>query len=60
MQVSYVPGANLLTRFNGFPAAKVTGSQASGYSYRPGDPTMESVASESCRQATACWAGPGL
>jgi multidrug efflux pump len=46
MKVSYVPGANLLTRFNGFPAAKVTGSQASGYSTGQAIATMEAVAKE--------------
>jgi multidrug efflux pump len=46
MKVSYVPGANLLTRFNGFPAAKVTGSQASGYSTGQAIATMETVAKE--------------
>jgi hydrophobe/amphiphile efflux-1 (HAE1) family protein len=43
---SYVPGANLLTRFNGFPAAKITGSQAPGYSSGQAIATMEAVAGE--------------
>jgi len=46
MKVSYVPGANLITRFNGFPAAKVTGSQAAGYSTGQAIATMEAVAAE--------------
>jgi len=46
MTVSYVPGPNLLTRFNGFPAAKITGSQAPGYSSGQAIATMEAVAGE--------------
>ena len=46
MTVSYVPGANLITRFNGFPAAKVTGSQAEGFSTGQAIATMEEVAKE--------------
>ncbi len=46
MKVSYVPGANLITRFNGFPASKVTGSQAAGYSTGQAIATMEAVAAE--------------
>lgn len=46
MTVSYVPGPNLLTRFNGFPAAKVSGSQASGYSTGQAIAAMEAVAGE--------------
>jgi multidrug efflux pump len=46
MKVSYLPGANLITRFNGFPAAKVTGSQAEGFSTGQAIATMEAVATE--------------
>jgi len=42
----YVSGPNLLTRFNGFPAAKVTGSQAPGYSTGQAIAAMEDVARE--------------
>ena len=42
----YVSGPNLLTRFNGFPAAKVTGSQAPGYSTGQAIAAMEAVARE--------------
>jgi multidrug efflux pump len=44
--VSYQPGPSLLPRFNGFPAAKVTGSQAEGYSTGQAIATMEAVAKE--------------
>jgi multidrug efflux pump len=42
----YSAGANLLTRFNAFPAAKLTGSQAPGYSSGQAITAMESVAGE--------------
>ena len=42
----YVPGPNLLTRFNGFPAAKVTGSQAAGFSTGQAIAAMEDTARE--------------
>jgi hydrophobe/amphiphile efflux-1 (HAE1) family protein len=42
----YVPGAGLLPRFNGFPAAKLTGSQAAGYSSGQAITAMEEVAKE--------------
>ncbi len=59
--VRYVAGPNLLTRFNGFPAAKVTGSQAPGYSSGQAIAAMEEVA----RRGTAAgydfaWAGQAL
>ena len=44
--VRYVPGAGLMPRFNGFPAAKVTGSQAPGYSSGQAITAMEEVAGE--------------
>ncbi|SHO42666.1 efflux RND transporter permease subunit [Desulfopila aestuarii] len=44
--VRYVPGAGLLPRFNGFPAAKLTGSQATGYSTGQAITAMEEVAKE--------------
>lgn len=40
----YVPGPNLQTRFNGFPAAKVSGAAASGYSSGQAIAAMEDIA----------------
>jgi multidrug efflux pump len=58
MTVRYVPGANLLTRFNGVPAAKVTGSQASGFSTGQAIATMEAVAGEVLPDGYSfAWAG---
>jgi len=58
MTVRYAPGANLLTRFNGFPAAKVTGSQASGFSTGQAIATMEAVADEVLPDGYSfAWAG---
>ena len=45
-QIRYVAGPNLLTRFNGFPAAKLTGSQAPGFSSGQAIAAMESLAQE--------------
>ncbi|MDD2499319.1 MAG: multidrug efflux RND transporter permease subunit [Geobacter sp.] len=42
--VRYVAGPSLLPRFNGFPAAKLNGSQASGYSSGQAISAMEEVA----------------
>jgi hydrophobe/amphiphile efflux-1 (HAE1) family protein len=42
----YVSGPNLLTRFNGFPAAKITGAQAPGYSTGQAIAAMEAVSRE--------------
>ncbi len=44
--VRYVAGPGLLPRFNGFPAAKLTGSQAPGYSTGQAITAMESIAAE--------------
>ncbi|MGW8193762.1 MAG: efflux RND transporter permease subunit [Desulforhopalus sp.] len=44
--VRYVPGPGLLPRFNGFPAAKLTGSPAPGYSTGQAISAMEEVATE--------------
>lgn len=44
--VRYAPGAGLLPRFNGFPAAKLTGSQAAGYSTGQAITAMEEIAAE--------------
>ena len=56
--VHYVSGPNLLTRFNGFPAAKVTGSQASGFSTGQSIAAMESLAREVLPEGfDFAWAG---
>jgi len=56
--VRYVSGANLLTRFNGFPAAKVTGSQAPGYSTGQAIAAMEAIAREVLKEGyDFSWAG---
>ena len=44
--VRYVAGPGLLPRFNGFPAAKLTGSQAPGYSTGQAIAAMEKLATE--------------
>jgi multidrug efflux pump len=44
--IRYVPGPNILTRFNGFPAAKLTGNAAHGYSSGQAIKAMEEVARE--------------
>jgi multidrug efflux pump len=56
--VNYVAGPGLLPRFNGFPAAKLTGSQAPGYSTGQAIAAMESVASEALPAGYSfAWAG---
>ncbi|CAG9178348.1 efflux RND transporter permease subunit [Cupriavidus respiraculi] len=42
----YVAGADLVTRFNNFPAAKITGDAATGYSSGQALAAMEEVAAE--------------
>ncbi len=42
--IRYIPGPSMLPRFNGFAAAKVTGSQASGYSSGQAIGVMEQLA----------------
>jgi hydrophobe/amphiphile efflux-1 (HAE1) family protein len=44
--VQYRPGPTLLPRFNGFPAAKISGNQAPGYSSGQAIAAMESIAAE--------------
>lgn len=44
--VHYLPGAGLVPRFNGFPAAKLTGSPAAGYSTGQAITAMEEIAAE--------------
>jgi multidrug efflux pump len=56
--VRYVPGPNMLIRFNGFPGAKVTGSQAAGYSTGQAISIMEETAKEVLGQGyDFAWAG---
>ncbi|AHX13505.1 RND transporter [Dyella jiangningensis] len=42
----YVPGADIVTRFNNFPAAKITGDAAEGYSSGQALSAMEETAQE--------------
>ncbi|RAO78135.1 efflux RND transporter permease subunit [Dyella jiangningensis] len=42
----YVPGADIVTRFNNFPAAKITGDAAEGYSSGQALTAMEETAQE--------------
>jgi len=44
--VKYVAGPSMLPRFNGFPAAKINGSQAPGYSSGQAISAMEQVAQQ--------------
>ncbi len=44
VKASYISGPDLETRFNGFPAAKITGDSASGYSSGQAITAMEEVA----------------
>ena len=46
VQTSYVTGPDLLPHFNGFPAAKIIGSQAPGYSSGQAIQAMEEVAQQ--------------
>jgi multidrug efflux pump len=54
----YAPGPNLLTRFNGFPAAKVTGAQAEGFSSGQALAAMEETAKQVLGEGyDFAWAG---
>ena len=56
--VKYVTGPSLLPRFNGFPAAKVNGSQAAGYSSGQAIEAMEQVAHQVLPQGYGfAWTG---
>ncbi|MBB2921001.1 efflux RND transporter permease subunit [Cupriavidus alkaliphilus] len=44
--VKYVPGADIVTRFNNFPAAKIMGDAAPGYSSGQALQAMEDIAKE--------------
>jgi len=59
--VRYVAAPKLLERFNGFPAVKVTGNPAAGYSSGQALATMEAVARETLPADFAfAWAGQAL
>jgi multidrug efflux pump len=57
----YVSSPKLVTRFNGFPAVKLTGGQAAGYSSGDAIRAMEEVAQETLPGDFAyAWAGQAL
>jgi hydrophobe/amphiphile efflux-1 (HAE1) family protein len=59
--VRYIAAPKLLERFNGFPAVKVTGNPAAGYSSGQALATMEAVARETLPGDFAyAWAGQAL
>jgi multidrug efflux pump len=58
--VRYVASPKIVTRFNGFPAAKITGSQAPGYSSGDALLAMEAVAKELPGDFSYAWAGQAL
>lgn len=54
----YVPGADIMTRFNNFPAAKIMGDAAPGYSSGQALAAMEDVAREVLGQGYSfAWSG---
>ncbi|MGF1612843.1 MAG: efflux RND transporter permease subunit [Gammaproteobacteria bacterium] len=61
ISVRYVAAPKLMERFNGFPAVKITGNPAPGYSSGQAIAAMEAIASETLPGdfATA-WAGQAL
>jgi hydrophobe/amphiphile efflux-1 (HAE1) family protein len=57
----YVASPKIVTRFNGFPAVKITGSEAPGYSSGQAIAAMEQVAGETLPADFAyAWAGQAL
>ncbi|MEP7330156.1 MAG: efflux RND transporter permease subunit, partial [Betaproteobacteria bacterium] len=61
MTTRYVASPKLVTRFNGFPAVKITGSQAAGYSSGQALNAMEEVAREVMPgDFSFAWAGQAL
>ncbi|MBK9114826.1 MAG: efflux RND transporter permease subunit [Betaproteobacteria bacterium] len=57
----YVASPKIVARFNGFPAVKVTGSQAEGYSSGQALAAMEAVARETLpADFSFAWAGQAL
>jgi hydrophobe/amphiphile efflux-1 (HAE1) family protein len=56
--IKYVAGPNILPRFNGFPAAQISGSQAQGYSSGQAIAAMEQVARQVLPEGyTYSWSG---
>ncbi len=61
MTTRYVASPKIVSRFNGFPAVKVTGSQAEGYSSGQAIAAMEAVARETLPgDFSYAWAGQAL
>ena len=61
MTVRYVAAPKLLERFNGFPAVKITGAPAPGYSSGQALAAMEAVAREALpADFSYAWAGQAL
>ena len=59
--VKYVAGPSVLPRFNGFPAAMITGSQEQGYSSGEAIAAMEQVAKQILPDGYAyAWSGQAL
>ncbi|HUL02072.1 MAG TPA: efflux RND transporter permease subunit [Gemmatimonadales bacterium] len=59
--VRYVASPKIVTRFNGFPAAKITGAQAAGYSSGQALAAMEAAAREALpSNFSYAWAGQAL
>src|SRR5262245_39575017 len=59
--VRYVASPKIVTRFNGFPAAKITGSQAPGYSSGDAIRAMQEIARETLpSDFSYAWAGQAL
>ncbi len=59
--IRYVASPKLVTRFNGFPAVKITGNQAPGYSSGEAIVAMEDVARETLPgDFSYAWAGQAL
>ena len=58
-KLNYTSAPNLITRFNTFPAAKITGGAAPGYSSGQALATMEAVADEVLKKGdyTFAWSG---
>ncbi|HWP90715.1 MAG TPA: multidrug efflux RND transporter permease subunit [Thermodesulfobacteriota bacterium] len=58
VKTRYTTGPDLVSRFNGFPSAKITGSAAPGYSSGQAIATMEEVAREVLPEGfTFAWSG---
>ncbi|MEO8752536.1 MAG: efflux RND transporter permease subunit, partial [Casimicrobiaceae bacterium] len=60
MTTRYVSSPKLVTRFNGFPSVKITGSQAPGYSSGQALNAMEEIARELPGDFSFAWAGQAL